>query len=189
MGLFLSIQPDVWWVLAWGLREGPLNVLAVSSSASLWSEQDGEANQRVSFPQGVLFFSPHLVGQTRMRNFCRTQAWRSLSFSSSQPWVTNQICLVLAREIFVQFFISANETHSGQRKSHDATTAVSLKELLARAAKLFITLSFGRWPQGDKSQQKISKLDRHVSNLKLRICNRDCSKYSRSNGWTRFRSS
>lgn len=174
-------------MLAGGLRVGPLYVLAVSPSGSLWSEQHGEAKQRA--PRGALFFFPSHWSDTCLRNFYRIQAWRSLSFSSSQPRVTNQICVVLARKIFVQFFISANETHSGQRKSHDATTAVSLKERLARTAKLFITLSFGRWPQGDKSQWKINKLDRHVSKLKLRICNRDCSKYSKSNGWTRFRSS
>lgn len=53
-----------------------------------------------------------------------------MSFSSGQPWAMDRICVVLARKILLQFFIRANETHSGQRKSHDDTTAVSLKALL-----------------------------------------------------------
>lgn len=122
-------------------------------------------------------------------NFCSTQVWktlrkRSMSFSHAQPWATDQNCVIPpATEILVQFLISDNETNSGKRKSHDNTTAVSLKVLLTWAVKRFKALALGvgfkKTPNGGKTP-KGSK-GGHLC-FKLRTCNWECSKCSRRNG-------
>lgn len=83
-------------------------------------------------------------------------------------WVVDHSWVVPAREILLYSFMTAKETHDGERKSHDETTAVSPRVLLTRGEKPFVTSNLGPVPQGNKPKRNNQKsnLYRHVLNLK-----------------------